>query len=423
MELDPVEGGTIIDRAARLVTRTAAVVHGVAFAFRPQLDSPILAIRSTDPEPEPDPDPDPEGTDMTIIDTPSLPATVPPVETVTPDLLTRSLDALRDDVRRDMLANVPGDPGHPLARFRSLDEFVDASYADPSLRPLLVRALADQTTASNPGVVPPGWVSTVYGIVDRGRPTITAFGTAPLPASGMDVNWPYFDGDLTALVGAQATEKTAITSVKVDIKKGNKALQTLAGGSDISYQLIRRSDPSYRDAYMRIMFAAYAAVSNNVAADAATAAAATWVEYDLAGADQTGAELRAALFAASVEVEAATGAPAGFVLAATDAFLAIGALPEVFPAGYGTSNVSGTADAASLRVSITGLPVIHDPYLADGTLIVSNDLAGKWYEDGPMTVAAEDVEKLGQNVAVWGMGAFAAALPKGIVYLAATERP
>jgi hypothetical protein len=53
-------------------------------------------------------------------------------------------------------------------------------------------------------------------------------------------------------------------------------------------------------------------------------------------------------------------------------------------------------------------------------MFVSNRLAATWFEDGPFSVAAEDVEKLGQNVAVWGMGNFAATNPAGIVQLAVT---
>jgi hypothetical protein len=38
-------------------------------------------------------------------------------------------------------------------------------------------------------------------------------------------------------------------------------------------------------------------------------------------------------------------------------------------------------------------------------------------EDGPFVVAAPVVPKLGEDVAIWGMGAFAAFIPKGIVLL------
>ena len=36
-----------------------------------------------------------------------------------------------------------------------------------------------------------------------------------------------------------------------------------------------------------------------------------------------------------------------------------------------------------------------------------------------MTVSAEDVELLGQNVAVWGMGVFTPYLPAGIIKIPA----
>jgi hypothetical protein len=131
-------------------------------------------------------------------------------------------------------------------------------------------------------------------------------------------------------------------------------------------------------------------------------------------------DVRAAFFAASALVQTATGSPASFALAATDVFGIIGGLAGLYPSGYGTANVAGTADAASLRVDVSGLPVIHVPGMTAGRLLVSNGQAASWFEDGPLTVAAEDVEKLGQNVAVWGMGAFGAFLPAGIVEIAVT---
>lgn len=411
MEFEPADDEWSDDHTA--VIRNRAVVHGVAFAFRPAHAAPILTRTTT------------EGTTMpeaTVMpDTPAVPPVAPTVTTelVTPAVLEREIAAVRDDLARASL--VPAgltyaSETHPLAEFRTLVDFADAVYDRPAdrthLAELLHRALVDQVTTDNPGVVPPGWVTTVHGILERSRPLIDAFGTEPLPPSGMDVNWPYFDGDLLTLVAEQATEKTAITSVKVSLKKGTAPLDTFAGGSDISYQLIRRSSPSYRDAYLRIMFAAYAAVTDKAAGAAAIAAGTGTGTVDVAG---DGAALRAALFAASIAVETATGSPATFAVAASDVFTGIGGLADLFPAMYGTNNASGTADASTLSVSVSGLRIIHDPFLPDGTLIVSNGQAASWFEEGPMTVAAPDVEKLGENVAVWGMAAFGATSPAGIV--------
>jgi len=399
MELEPLAHRD----AGGVVWRERSRLHGIAFAFRPAHDAPILATREQE---------NPTMTDTTDVDT----LTREQVDEMLAGMVTReAFDTALDEVRRDALVDTRrGDTGHPASRFRSLVDFADHLFtAEPASVENLTRALADQITTNNPGVIPPAWLTSVAGIIDAARPTITAFGTGTLPAAGMEVDWPYFAGDLTTLVGPQLVEKTPIVSVRVDLLKGSEPIVTYAGGSDLSYQLIRRSSPAYRDAYLRIMMSAYAVVTNNAAADAATAAAvasaATWAPTtgDLAG-------LATALFTASVEVQTATGAPASFALAASDVFIKAGGLAVVAAASYGNLNVAGTADGGSLVVNVGGIAVIHDPSLAAGTLIVSNGTAADWFEDGPFTVTAEDVEKLGQNVAVWGMGAFAAFLPNGI---------
>ena len=394
VEYDPAETS---EGADGVLVRERAVVHGIAFAFRPAHTAPVLATRERQPT----------MTTETTTEVDAAPQVI--AEAVTPELLERSIDELR----RDLLTTSDDgtDASGPLAKFRSLGEYALHLAENRDVDQLLHRALADQITSNNAGVVPPAWVQTVKGVFDLGRPAITAAGIQPIPSSGMEVDWPYFDGDLSALVEEQTTQKSAITSVRVDLKKGSADLKTYAGGSDIAYQLIRRSSPSYREAYMRIMANAYAAVTDTVFATAvdtaSTASAATW---DPATGD--GVALHKALFAASIEVETATGIPATYVLAASDVFPAVGG--QVVPAQYGTVNTPGTGAASTLTVNVSGLPVVHARGLPSGSLIVSNGEAAAWAEDGPFTVAADDIEKLGQDVAVWGMGAAVLALPDGI---------
>jgi hypothetical protein len=402
VEFHPRRTDKIVDGVLR---RVDALVSGIAFAFRPAHTAPILATREHK-----------ENQDMTTdTDTAGAPVAVTPAD----------LDAFGDTLKRDMIeqfsivgrAEQP-DPYSSIRRFRNLAEFAVAAFDDPTLDPrILNRALADQITSANPGVVPPAWLTTVFGIISRGRPTISAFGVENLPPSGMEVDWPYFDGDFSALVGEQLTEKSEITSVVVNVEKGSAPLKTYAGGSDVSMQLVRRSSPSYLQAYQQIMSIGYAATTDAAVIAAAmaagTASAGTWDP-----ATGTADELLAALFTASVEVEAASGAPAEFAIASTDVYIAIGTLGigtgGIAPAPYGTQNVAGTADARSLNVNVSGLPVVHDQYAAAGTLLLSNSSVAKFHEDGPMTVQADDVAKLGVDVAVWGMGAFAPVLPAGL---------
>ena len=318
----------------------------------------------------------------------------------------------------EILASHMTAPAHPLARFATLDDYAAADWRG-DLAPAERFALVDQITTDNPGVIPPAWLTQIVGIMDRGRPAVSAFGgPGALPPAGMDVTWPYYDGDFTALVAAQPTEKTDIHSVKVSLKKASVTLASYAGGSDISYQLIRRSDPSYLAAYQQIMAIGYGATTDaKFCADLVAGGVATPVT--VADAD----DIRGYLFQASLAVQTATGVPATSVVVASDVFASWGALPGLFPTMYGTQNTAGTADASTLRINISGLEVTCDPYLAAGHVIVSNELAAKWLEDGPFPVTADDVSKLGQNTAIWGMGVTRIAVQAGVIVLTAAVIP
>lgn len=279
-----------------------------------------------------------------------------------------------------------------------------------------IRTFADTVTTSgaNAGVVTPGVIGDIHGIVSRGRPAITAFGgPRPVPGeSGMSIDWPYFDGTLTSFVGAQSAQKAEITSAAVDIKKGTEALATYAGGSDVAYQLLRRATRPFLDAYFRILLTAWGVVtdaafvteleSGSVTSDFAEA---------LSGVDAT--EFKNLVVDASIAVQTATGQPAEFVLASTTAFTQFAKLftPITTLANTGL----GTTDIANLTVNVGNLPLIHVPSITAGKLIVSNREAAAWYEDGPFQAQDEDVAHLGRNVAIWSMGAGARFIPAGII--------
>jgi len=230
----------------------------------------------------------------------------------------------------------------------------------------------------------------------------------------MELDWPYLDPalNLDTIVAKQATEKTQIASVKVKILKGSQPIDTYAGGSDVSYQLIRRSRPSYREAYVRILSIAYArATEAAYEAQLLAVAGSSLVLTATATADQ----VRAFLFAASAIVNDTTGKPATVDLVSPTEFARIAGLAGLWPSAYGTSNIAGTAQASTLQVNVSGLPIIRAPFLTGNQHLVLNDESARWCEDGPFPISAEDVAKLGQNVAVWGMGTGKTTVPKGIV--------
>mgnify|MGYP003669895732 FL=1 len=338
--------------------------------------------------------------------------TIDSTETVSVDAEAReALATLREDIKSIEARAFATEETHELSKYRSLGEYSQAvlSGAQES------RALVDQITTNNAGVMPPNWMMQVKNIVDLGRPGITAFGIESAGSTGLDFNWPYFDGDLSAIVAAQGTEKTEVNSVRIDLKKGTASLLTYGAGSDISFQLLQRSSPSYLDSHNRIMLASYALITDNVFVDAMLAAS-TPQAYNLA-ADTTGSVFREGVFTASVAVETATGAPAEFVLVASNVFSDIGGWSTFYPQTYGTQNVSGVATAGTLGVSVSGLPVIHDRNLAAGAILVSNRSAASWIEVAPALASADNVSQLGRDVAVYGYGTAATFTAAGIISL------
>jgi hypothetical protein len=228
--------------------------------------------------------------------------------------------------------------------------------------------------------------------------------------AGLTLNWPYFDGTLADFVAAQSAEKAAIISASVDIKLATEAVLTYAGGSDISFQVIRRGQPSILDMYARIWLAAWAAVTD--------AAFVTELETGSVTVD-TGAigsltitTATAHLITASLAVQAATGTPAEFVLASTTMFSALANL--IVPSSTQIAG-SSSADIRGLRFALGNVPVVHVPGITAGKGIVSNSSAAAWFEDGPFLASDDDVEKLGRNVAYWSLGAGARFVPAGIV--------
>lgn len=308
---------------------------------------------------------------------------------------------------------------HPLAEFASFAAYVDAvintNDEDEADRLRAAFALADQVTTDNPGIVPPGWRTTIKANLDRRRPAINALGgPLPLPAEGMEANWPYYDGDLDAIIAQQVTEKTELNSVKVSLKKGTEPIKTAGAASDISYQLLRRSSPAYRAIYLQILMAAWARYTE-AKFELALASRAT---YSGTAVGSTASAIRGQLFGASAAVEDATGAPADVVLVAKDIFNAWGALDGLHNPKYGTQNTAGTSSAATLTIDINGLPVKRAPFLPNGAVLVTNGEAARFAEQGPMVATEEDVAKLGQNVAVWGMYEDAEVyFPTGLVRL------
>lgn len=303
---------------------------------------------------------------------------------------------------------------HELAQFRSLGEYVKAVYAGS----IENRALDISNLADAPGLVPPVWFREISGVLDRGRPCISSIGgPTPVAGAGMTVNWPYFDGDLSAIVSTQASENTEINSVDIDIKKGTATLLTYAAGNRLTFQVIERTDPSYVTAHQRIMVGAWGTETDYAFQNGLWANGTNGQDYDFS-ADTTGSAFREAVFSAAVDVQSATGQPAEVVLVNSAVFKKMGGWSSFQPDSYPVSNVAGTFNARTLNLSIAGLPVVlAREFATDETedAIVTNRAACGWLEDGPRFASADVAANLGREVAIYGYACFIPYITGGIV--------
>jgi hypothetical protein len=343
------------------------------------------------------------------METTELPTVAELAEKVKAELAMPTVAELAEKVREILKTD---EDHHPLAAFGSFREF---AAGDPDKREALQTAFAipDQITGNNPGVIQPGWRTEIKMRLDARRPAIEGTGgSISLPDSGMDVNWPFFDGDLDTIVAQQLDQKSELSGVRIDIEKGSASIKTAGTVSDISYQLLMRSSPDYLAAYLRIVMAAWARYTE---AKYEAALLAQGTEVGVLPSLATAAGVRAALFAASADVEDATGAPASLVLVDRATFITLGGVNDLYNGKYGTQNASGTSDASSLTIEVNGLQVKRAPFFPASTMVVTNSDAAKFPETGPRVATEEDVSKLGRDVAVWGMYADAEVyFPAGV---------
>ena len=185
---------------------------------------------------------------------------------------------------------------------------------------------------------------------------------------------------------------------------------------DISLQLLRRSDPSYLDAYVRILNAAYAVVTEAAFVNAVEATAGLDAHHDHLGDRHRGPDPRGA--GRGVVLDPHQDRRPGRVR-----HRGPGRVPRA--ALQGQARQRAERDRHRHRGGHARPGHLGHPHLPVGSRERGPDARlqrehGVWHEDGPFQIDDDDVAKLGRNMAVWGMGATAVYFPTAIHRLAAT---
>jgi phage head maturation protease len=273
-----------------------------------------------------------------------------------------------------------------------------------------MRAWQDVVTADNLGVVPEAFLSEIVGVIDPSRPFLSSTRRMPLPTAGMTINVPVITQRPTT--GVQASEKALISSQKTIIGSTNFEAVTIAGGADISVQVLRRSSPSYLDLFLELLAEAYAIDAEDQALDALIAAVADGGPEPAAALDPENLSLGDAFVAS---FDATRRAP-------DTIWLSTKAVGEFIDAKASTTNqplypglqASATA-AGGITGTISGLRPVHVPTLdAKGAYAIVGPSSGfGWTEDGTFTLQVDVPSKAGRDVALvgilWSMPLYPAA--------------
>ena len=280
----------------------------------------------------------------------------------------------------------------------------------------LRRAMALNVVADNPGLIKDSshnWLSNIIGPVAAKRTSIAALGSMGIPSTGMSVSYAKFDTSSSgyqSLITEQAAEGDEASTGKFSWGMESVNLDTYTGGDDSSKQLLERSEPGFRSLLVSAIANEWAYASEVAGITAwlaqGTAATCTWPGTD----DE--ADLQAFvtfLVAQSIAVQTDSGSPATICQVATDVFQKLAtntALTQAAPQ-YGTVNVSGTTSAATLRVSISGLPIVHNPLIPSGRGIISvgGSQAAAWAEGTPTIASQDNVTVATTSVALYNLAA------------------
>lgn len=268
-------------------------------------------------------------------------------------------------------------------------------------KPRIQAALANVITSNIASVVMPGHLAEITGLIDWGRPLINAIASAPLPASGTQIEYPAWN--ILPSVGAQTPEKTAVTSTAASLQLKTAPVVTWAGANDISLQAVERSSPSFLDAYLRAMAVDYAKKTDTYACTALLAAAAV-----VAPATSFVTNVAALIGA----LDPATTPPGPLVLGLSWDIAAslIGVTQQNGPAFWsGSISFGGQLP----EVNAGGLAIFTDPNLPVKTYLLGAQSGAVWYESpgAPADIRVVDVSLLGLDVGVYGYGALTIPWP------------
>lgn len=337
------------------------------------------------------------------------------------DAGTTDDESARAEAHRRAIAPRAHTPGRAAAaggRFATFGAFtraviegaVEAAYMER-----LAAAWTDQLTSDVPGLVPEAWMREVVDLMGTVSATVDLFSSRPLPDSGNTLHQPVLTQgpDVGPVVG----EKVEIPSRKVLIGDVPFAVQTFAGGQDVSIQTILRTDPAYLDELMRL-FAREMALQLNMSANVALLAGAT------ATAPLDPADVNGSVIDAAMAIGTGTYSMPQVFLLGANVWAAIGKAVDqagrpLFPT-YSPMNPVGSFQLADASGAVRDLGWAVDWSMNPDVAIVGLRDAFRTWRGSMQTLSADVPRLLGRDVAVFEFAAMGVVDARGLVKMTLT---
>ncbi len=360
-----------------------------------------------------------------------------------PDLLTRddlaaAIDPLATQLRETQvqLATMGEREDTAPVRFRSFGEFIRAYHrGDQEARDVQARwnesarehtlhnqraydgsVLAD-TIARDP------WVGDAIRLIDKGRKVLNSFQTAPLPGTGMQLEYGVLESN-TVSVAEQENEGDTLTKGKVVVGSDTARVGTYGGWSELSFQAVERAELSLLNLTRRAQLIAYAQQTEAKVRSllASTIASNIVANHNLDMILNPKAKDWVSLLVDAADAFEDAALPIDGLWLSKDKFKQLVMLSDttdrlIFDVTGTGSNSVGSLRVPGMESELSGLRVRLLPGAAAGTGAFYNSEAITTWENAGAPVALEDsnVTNLTRAYSVYGYLAAAAEIPDAIL--------
>jgi HK97 family phage major capsid protein len=264
----------------------------------------------------------------------------------------------------------------------------------------LKRAVAHQTTAANPGLLPTPILGPVFTQQNQRRPAIEATTRRPLPGPGKTFQRPKISQYTTA--GPQTAEKAELPSRVMQVDPVTVTKSTYGGTINLSWQDRDWTEPAIMDLLVSDLAASYFQATD--AAFCTYFVAAVTQTHAIATPDGKG--VIQAIYAATGTIYGQTNALPDTLWVAPDVWGSLGSLTDstgrqLFPT-VNPMNAMGSIQPSSMTGSIAGMSLVVDKNLPVGTAILGDSSFVEVYETIGGQVSVIEPSVLGTQMAFYG---------------------